>query len=344
MSRQDPHLAVPSAVTRLGVHLRWQSGSEDLRCSGYLFDEAVSLVARVSADPHSQAHPLVVFSREGAGQKAVVEFGKADEVVALLVEVVEKEIYNDNDWLVVSLRDASDYAPPGVLLEFRRRMQNEFKRLAVLALYLHREVSVADSEEHELAPRTLSWVALGLRHPVLGYAVYDTPAIYGALMVSQVPLFSKFKRKQLNDIAEVCTALTTRNLLFFKDHFNDSAGGLAIDAFTELLFVALSTTYPRILDRDERAFAVALLNELFYQIGTVHPLSSGTPVTDVFQISTEMVSSAGRSSATSASASPTCPAKAPLRWAGRASSTKSSSSTRRTRSREILSWPRDSSR
>ena len=277
MTHIEP-VAIPSAVQRLAVHLRWQSGSDDLRYSLFLYDEAVSLVRKVNsldASPYGGEHWIKCI-HDGLGHRAVIDLSHSNEVVAVLVDIAEKEVYNDNDLLIISLKDASDYAPPGVLMEMKRRMKNEYKRLGVLALHIHRELSSESIRDNDPTARNIHWVAVGVYQPVLAYALHDTDAIYSELMIKKIPLFVKFKRKQLNDIAEVCTALTTRNLLFFKDLFNDAVGGLEVDAFTEVLFIALGSTYPKLLDEDERAFAVALLNELFYQIGENHGRSFGT--------------------------------------------------------------------
>jgi hypothetical protein len=280
-----PHkeFIIPASVRRLSITLHWVSGSTDVSYNALVYDEAATLLRRVHSSHPPLHDPFLSCVCDGLGNRLVAQLPQArtrdDLPVCMLLQIFEKAVYNDNDVLVLTLRDASDYSTGGELLEMRKRMKNEYKALAALLLYSRRS-EVMGSQSQQVAAsalrgnglaasaETVSWVVASVYEPVFAYSLPDLDSLYYGLVIEAVPSFQRFKRKVFHDIAEICTAITTANMLFFRDHFEATEAGLAMDPFTEILFCSLAEAYPKLLERDEACYMVALLHELFRQIGS----------------------------------------------------------------------------
>ena len=87
------------------------------------------------------------------------------------------------------------------------------------------------------------------------------------LAVASVPMLEKYKPRLFSNVAEICAALSSHALPKLKKRFLKTEDGLPIGQFTDILFKQLFETHPRIIDDSECAYVVAMLQEMFYQIG-----------------------------------------------------------------------------
>jgi DNA-binding LytR/AlgR family response regulator len=68
-------------------------------------------------------------------------------------------------------------------------------------------------------------------------------------------------------VKDICAALSSTSLPKLKKKFLKTSSGLPIIPFTEVLFKQLHESYPKIVDEDEASHLIALIEELFNQIG-----------------------------------------------------------------------------
>jgi len=87
-----------------------------------------------------------------------------------------------------------------------------------------------------------------------------------SLVVSHVPALEKFRPRLFSNVNEVCAALSSEALPGLKERFSAIHSGLPIGQFTEVIFRQLFKTHPKITDPTERAYTVAMIQEMFMQI------------------------------------------------------------------------------
>lgn len=88
-----------------------------------------------------------------------------------------------------------------------------------------------------------------------------------ALVVSTVPALDKYRPRLFNSVKEICAALSSHSLPKLKKKFQKNAEGLLINEFVDVLFKQLYESHPKIREESEAAYTVAMLQEMFYQIG-----------------------------------------------------------------------------
>lgn len=112
------------------------------------------------------------------------------------------------------------------------------------------------------------WVAKSFLEPIYVTTKKAIDERCGQLVVGAVPALEKFRPRLFNSVRDICAALSSTALPKLKKKFLRSETGLEIVPFTEVLFKQLHESFPRIAEDDEEAaFTVAMIQEMFYQIG-----------------------------------------------------------------------------
>ena len=86
------------------------------------------------------------------------------------------------------------------------------------------------------------------------------------MVVTFVPSLEKFRPRLFASVKDVCAALSSQALPGLKTKFTAIASGLPITQFTEVIYKQLFKTHPKIADLNERAYTVAMVQEMFQQI------------------------------------------------------------------------------
>jgi len=86
------------------------------------------------------------------------------------------------------------------------------------------------------------------------------------MVVTFVPSLEKFRPRLFASVKDVCAALSSEALPGLKTKFTAIPSGLPITQFTEVIYKQLFKTHPKIADLNERAYTVAMIQEMFQQI------------------------------------------------------------------------------
>lgn len=87
------------------------------------------------------------------------------------------------------------------------------------------------------------------------------------LVVGTVPSLERYRPRLFSNVKEICAALSSHALPKLKKKFQKNAEGLQITEFIEVVFKQLYESHPKIRDEVEASYTVAMLQEMFYQIG-----------------------------------------------------------------------------
>lgn len=87
------------------------------------------------------------------------------------------------------------------------------------------------------------------------------------LVINNVESLTKFKPRLFSNVRDVCAALSSQALPNLKKTFQKTEKGLNITQFTKVIFNQLANTNPSVMDESEAASTVALIQEMFQQIG-----------------------------------------------------------------------------
>lgn len=207
---------------------------------------------------------------DNLGDRIIIDLSHPKDVLSLFLKINEKSTAANNtltDSVVLTVRDVSDYAPSSTLFIAKQRMHSNFKSLLSFILYRKKVILMNESDERIVGEDSV-WVLKSIHEPVLVTHLPELDSFCTSTMINSIPVYAKFKRRIFNSIAEICTSLTTHNLLMFKDVFeNSEAGqGLGVLPFTQILFHAFIILYPKLETLNESRYFVALLQELFHHI------------------------------------------------------------------------------
>jgi hypothetical protein len=111
-----------------------------------------------------------------------------------------------------------------------------------------------------------NWVIRALMEGFNDYPKGKEEAL-GQLVINNVPSLEKFKPRLFAHVRDISNALSSRALPKLKKKFQKNAEGLNLGQFTEVLFNQLAQTHPKVVDELEATYAVAMIQEMFYQIG-----------------------------------------------------------------------------
>lgn len=84
-----------------------------------------------------------------------------------------------------------------------------------------------------------------------------------------VPSLLKYKSRMFINVRDLCVALSSRALPKLKVKFLRDSRGLQLPAFTEAIFYQLYNTYSELHDLEEASYCVAMIHEMFHQIGEI---------------------------------------------------------------------------
>jgi hypothetical protein len=87
------------------------------------------------------------------------------------------------------------------------------------------------------------------------------------LVIKHIPALEKFKPRLFSNVRDVCAALSSQALPNLKKTFQQTSKGLNISQFTRAIFNQLASTHPSVMEESEAATTVALIQEMFQQIG-----------------------------------------------------------------------------
>jgi hypothetical protein len=160
----------------------------------------------------------------------------------------------------------SEFLPPenkdqennGPLFQMSGKGRKTYQSLAICVLF-------KDGWSEELqAP---IWRVKSCFEPIFYVTLKEKEEKLALLAVASVPMLEKYKPRLFSNVAEICAALSSHALPKLKKRFLKTEDGLPIGQFTDILFKQLFETHPRIIDDSECAYVVAMLQEMFYQIG-----------------------------------------------------------------------------
>lgn len=106
------------------------------------------------------------------------------------------------------------------------------------------------------------WCYQSLFEPLYVETSGEKDSLCAHQMISHVPMFEKFKPRMFPSVKEMCAALSSTSLPLLKTHWmvdDKLSHGLNIRDFTEVIFKHLYSLYPRVIEPDEAAYTVAVI-------------------------------------------------------------------------------------
>lgn len=111
------------------------------------------------------------------------------------------------------------------------------------------------------------WVAKPVFEPIYQTIVKAKELFCSELVINVVPCLEKCRPRLFSSVRGLCAALSSEALPQMKKKwFRGESDSLNIDEFTEVLFIQLNETHPKIIDELEAGYAVAMIQEMFMQI------------------------------------------------------------------------------
>eukprot|EP00605_Chrysophyceae_sp_TOSAG23-4_P000072 GSChrysophyteH1.ASY1.ANO1.74.1 assembled CDS len=145
-------------------------------------------------------------------------------------------------------------APPAAIFQFTEKTRKDFQGIALAVVY--RDGWLPIPEE----------VMDSIFEPVFVSSQKAKSERILFFVVTNVPSLEKFRPRLFANVNDLCAALSSEALPGLKDKFTAMASGLPITPFTEVIFRQLYKTHPKICDPNERAYTVAMIQEMFQQI------------------------------------------------------------------------------
>lgn len=166
---------------------------------------------------------------------------------------------------VLEERSYSDFLPgddsgdnkKGPLFEVTTRTRKNYMGLVMCAFY--KDGWNRDTE-------TAIWTMRAFMDPVFTPSLKEKQDRSTQLIVNSVPALEKFRPRLFASIRDICAALSSHSLPKLKKKFLKTDDGLTVAPFIDTLFKQLYETYPKILEESEAIYAVAMLQEMFFQI------------------------------------------------------------------------------
>ena len=93
----------------------------------------------------------------------------------------------------------------------------------------------------------------------------EKEVVCGQAVISAVPSLSKYRKHIFPSVKSLCASLSSTSLPLLKNEFC-VGDGLKLNAFTKVLFRELNRQNPKVSDRSEAPYTVALLHDMFHQI------------------------------------------------------------------------------
>jgi hypothetical protein len=136
------------------------------------------------------------------------------------------------------------------------RIRKDFQGMALCVLYIASWI--------EKSPQ---WV---LKPMMEGFGDYGKgkDETCSHLVITSVPQLGKFRPRLFGHVRDISAALSSHALPKLKKKFLKNPGGLQLGQFTAVLFNQLYQTHPKVAEETEAAYAVAMIQEMFFQIGS----------------------------------------------------------------------------
>jgi hypothetical protein len=87
------------------------------------------------------------------------------------------------------------------------------------------------------------------------------------IIIANVSSLDKFSKRLFGSVREMCMALTSHSLPTFKKSFQKAGNRLDLLTFTSVVFSQLYESHPAVASERESAYAVAMIEEMFNQVG-----------------------------------------------------------------------------
>lgn len=142
------------------------------------------------------------------------------------------------------------------LFQMNGRARKDYQGMALCALY--KDGWIGDKPQ---------WVTKSILEPVNLSNAKDKDDRCAQLVIGAVPALEKFRPRLFATVGDICAALSSRSLPRLKRQFQKAHEGLDIGKFTEVLFKQLYESHPKIGEENESAYTVAMIQEMFSQIG-----------------------------------------------------------------------------
>lgn len=110
------------------------------------------------------------------------------------------------------------------------------------------------------------WHCKCVMEPLYGTTASANDEQCAVVVINAVPSLEKFRPRLFSNVRDLCAALSSLALPKLKKKFLKSDDGLLIGEFTEVIFMQLHDTHPKIADETEAAYTVAMIQEMFSQI------------------------------------------------------------------------------
>jgi hypothetical protein len=111
------------------------------------------------------------------------------------------------------------------------------------------------------------WASTCVIEPIHSASSVDQLEQSYLMVVSYIPSFDRFRPRLFSSVRELCSALSSRSLPELKIKFQKSKRGIPIEDFVPIIFRQLYSTIPKVADESEAPYAVAMIQEMFQQIG-----------------------------------------------------------------------------
>lgn len=119
-----------------------------------------------------------------------------------------------------------------------------------------------DEHDHEKP----IWHCKCVMEPLYGTTSNANEEQCAIVVIKSVPSLDKFRPRLFSTVKDVCAALSSLALPKLKKKFQKTDDGLHLGEFTEVLFMQLYDSHPKIADETEAAYTVAMIQEMFGQI------------------------------------------------------------------------------
>lgn len=190
------------------------------------------------------------------------------------------QVPSEKDENSLAVRDTKSSRP---LFDLQVKSRKDFEGIALCVLY-------KNGWHSKNLPR---WAMRSFIEPIFESTAKLIDDRCSQFAVNAVPALEKFRPRLFNSVRDICAALSSTALPRLKKKFQRSIDGLPIGTFTDVLFKQLFETHPKIIEGDEAAYTVAMIQEMFHQIDYNGDNSTTWDEFTTFCIQNGMVSQTG---------------------------------------------------
>jgi hypothetical protein len=115
----------------------------------------------------------------------------------------------------------------------------------------------------------IRWAAHTVSETVVDSSLRGKLDFSASKITKLVPRLQKFCPRVFSSVRTVCAALSSKALPNLKKVFLREPDGLDLAQFTRVIFTQLCVTHPSVMDPTEAPTTIALIQDMFAQIGIV---------------------------------------------------------------------------